>query len=125
MSSVEVQVGNLPEVEDKFEKFANLMGSESEGVKSLLAKLMFRLHRYTSMIVHVRTGRLKNSLFPSVQETGNNLFGMVGTNVIYAPFEHQRGGSHAFFDRTKEEEAPTAIQEFMKGVRKLKRKAGL
>jgi hypothetical protein len=123
--SVDVQVGNLPEVQDKFEKFTDLLGSEREGVKAILAKLVFRLHRYTSMIVHVRTGRLKNSLFPSVQEVGNNLFGMVGTNVYYAPYEHARGGSHAFFDRTKEEEAPSAISDFIKEIRKLKRKAGL
>ena len=63
------------------------------------------LHRHAVGIVHVDTGRLKNSLFWDLpQRRQNTLTGRVATNVEYAPFEERRGGSHAFFERTIRDE---------------------
>lgn len=64
------------------------------------------LHRYSTGIVHVDTGRLKNSLFWETGGGGNSVWGRVATNVAYAPFEERRGGQHAFFGRTVREETP-------------------
>lgn len=68
-----------------------------------------QLHRYASSIVHVDTGRLKNSLFVDTERSRNDLIGYVATNVEYAPMEEGRGGSHAFFGRTVAEEGPRAV----------------
>ncbi len=60
------------------------------------------MHRYMTIIVHVRIGRLKNSLFPEI----NGLRGRIFTNVIYAPYEEARGGTHAFMERTAKQAYP-------------------
>lgn len=75
----------------------------------MLAAGMFQ--RYVLGIVHVDTGRLKNSMFvDGPHSQGNDLFAWVATNVEYAPHEEARGGGHAFFRRAIAEEGP-AIQD--------------
>lgn len=73
------------------------------------------LHRYMSTIVHVDTGRLKNSLFPQI----DGLTGMIVPNVVYAPYEEARGGSHAFMTRTENEQSKQVSEATLKefGVR--------
>lgn len=71
-----------------------------------------RLHRYMTSIVHVDTGRLKNSLFPKI----DGLRGMIFTNVNYAAYEENRPGGkpgkggHAFMRRTMSEDGPAATE---------------
>lgn len=90
-----------------------LAGSESGPLAQAMTLALNQLHRYASGIVHVDTGRLKNSLFvaPPVQQQ-NALVGAVATNVEYAIYEHNRGGDHAFFQRTIEEEGPAVNDLF-------------
>lgn len=66
-------------------------------------------HRYMTTIVHVRTGRLKNSLFPEI----DGLTGEIITNVNYAPYEEARGGPHAFMQRTQDEQMPQLAEKTM------------
>lgn len=70
------------------------------------------LHRKATGVVHVDTGRLKNSLFWDVGRSGRSAVGLVGTNVMYSIFEERRGGSHAFMDRTQREEGPAVERLF-------------
>lgn len=80
------------------------------GVRNSLLLALLQLQRYALGIVHVDTGRLKNSIFTDVEERGNDLTGHVATNVEYAPFEEGRGGGHAFFARTAREEGPNVVR---------------
>jgi len=78
-----------------------------------------QLLRYVLGIVHVDTGRLKNSMFQTPPEqSGNDLLAYVATNVEYAPYEHGRGGSHAFFARAVREEGPSIADMYAKQMRK-------
>lgn len=83
-----------------------LAASERGGLYGAMAQALGQLHRYAAIIVHVRTGRLKNSLFTEIKAGNNSLRGYVATNVVYAIEEERRGGAHAFFTRTVRDEAP-------------------
>lgn len=85
------------------------------GLEETVTLVAGMLHRYSAGIVHVDTGRLKNSLFWNVEHRSGSVMGHVATNVEYAPAEEARGGTHAFFARTRREEGPRAEELF--GVR--------
>ena len=99
---------------------------------AIVAEATLRAHRYATKIVHFKTGRLRNSLYPSIHKSqGNNAYGMVGTNVAYAQIEHERTvitgkerppGGHAFFRRTVDEEGPNIIQDAEKKIARLIKK---
>lgn len=82
------------------------------GMADTMTLALGQLHRYATGIVHVDTGRLKNSLFWETESRGNDLMGHVATNVAYAVHEHNRPGTkpghggHNFFARTVREEGP-------------------
>lgn len=85
------------------------------GVRDTLTLAVGMLHRYGSAIVHVDTGRLKNSLFWDVTTNRLRSSAAWGTNVQYGIYENARGGDHAFVDRTAREEGPNVARLF--GVR--------
>lgn len=70
------------------------------------------IHRYGTGIVHVDTGRLKNSLFWDVSVSSRRASAIWGTNLDYSIFEERRGGSHALVDRTEREEGPAVARLF-------------
>ena len=107
---VKVEVEGLKEAQDRLTRLAQRLGSGA-GVEAIMARAMLRAHRYATMIVHVDTGRLKNSLFPRLSRAPNTIYAVVGTNVVYAPFEHARGGTHAFFQRTIDEEGAAIMAQ--------------
>jgi len=82
------------------------------GARTTLRLALGMLHRHSTGIVHVRSGRLKNSIFWREETSPNALVGIVATNVGYSIFEHRRGGSHAFFARTVAEEGPNVNNLF-------------
>jgi len=77
-----------------------------QGLRHTLRLALGMLHRYATGIVHVDTGRLKNSIFWEDDLAPNGLVGQVATNLSYAQWEEWRGGDHAFFARTVREEGP-------------------
>jgi hypothetical protein len=86
---------------------------EHDGVLgNVLLLAASQAQRYAAGVVHVDTGRLKNSLHAStnLQRAGNRLSASVTTNVEYAIYEHRRGGDHAFFERTRREEGPNIVR---------------
>jgi hypothetical protein len=82
------------------------------GLRDTMTLAVGMLHRYGIGVVHVQTGRLKNSLFWDVQPGGTRVTGIMGTNVEYSIFEERRGGSHAFMDRTQRQEGPAVERLF-------------
>jgi hypothetical protein len=60
-------------------------------------------------VLPVITGRLKNSIFTEVAGQGDDLFGHVATNVIYAPPVEARRG---FMERASREEGPRVAESF-------------
>lgn len=107
--ALRIELDGLKETRDSLLATARGLSAQG-GLRGVVAKGTLRAHGYVSKIVHVAIGRLKNSLFPTVEGSGNNVFGVIGTNVVYAPFEHDRGGAHAFFERTVNEEGPAIVQ---------------
>lgn len=106
--ALQVELDGLKETQDALVIALHNVSAQG-GLREVVAKGTLRAHAYASKIVHVDTGRLKNSLFPIVEGSGNDVFGVVGTNVAYAPYEHERGGKHAFFARTETEDGPAII----------------
>ncbi len=84
--------------------------SADGGLEGVIAKGMLRAWRYAVAIVHVLTGRLKNSLHGRVHRRGNDVYGLIYSNVIYARREHELGGEHAYFQRTIDEEGPAIVE---------------
>ena len=121
--SVEAEIKGLEETQ---ERMATLLQeiSAGGGLEAIIAKATLRAHRYATMIVHVDTGRLKNSLFPRVSTRGNDVYGIVGTNVVYAPIEEGRGGEHAFFGRTVDEDGPAIVEQVRRDVKRAAQRAG-
>lgn len=119
----DAEIRGLQETQARLERLLEKIGA-GPGLRSIIARAVLRAHRYTTMIVHVLSGRLKNSLFPRVTGQANQVYGVVGTNVAYAPYEHQRGGSHAFFDRTVKEDGPAIVRQVEQDVAREVDRAG-
>lgn len=69
------------------------------GLRTVMRLATGQLHRYIigqpPAIMRVDTGRLKNSIFPDVRTQGREVFGLVATNVEYAPPVEDRYGFFA------------------------------
>lgn len=118
-----LELRGLRETQDRLEKNLGAVAS-ADGLEAIWAKATLRAHRYANMVVHVQTGRLKNSLFPRVQRRMNGIYGVIGTNVWYAPIEHDRGGSHSFFERTVTEDGPGIVQMVERDMADVAKRAG-
>lgn len=103
MSDIEIEIRGLRETQERMERLLEAVSAQGD-LEGIVAKGTLRAHRYVVGITHVISGRLKNSHFPRVQVAGNQVYGVVGTNVVYAPIEHNRGGTHAFYARTVAED---------------------
>lgn len=117
---LELEVRGLKETQDAARAVVQALQPDGAAGAAIQFSVL-GLHRYMTTIVHVDTGRLKNSLFPQV----DGLTGMVITNVNYAPYEEARDGSgenatppgpHNFMGRTEKEQgkqiADQALKEF-------------
>ena len=110
-SPMAVSVDGLGELQAELQRVSMAVATgPGGGVRNGLLLTLLQLQRYALGIVHVDTGRLKNSIFTDLESQGNDLIGHVATNVEYAPFEEGRGGGHAFFARTVKEEGPNVVE---------------
>lgn len=85
-----------------------------------------RAHRYATMITHVDTGALRASHRMRMERRG--LRGMVHIDTssrnprssvrpyVYGVYEHDRGGAHAFYERTVIEEGPRILDDMGRTV---------
>ncbi|MFZ1755033.1 MAG: hypothetical protein WBO46_14970 [Caldilineaceae bacterium] len=101
---MEAKIRGIPETQKTIRDMDDAVRGD-RGMQRTLSLALLQLHRYATGIVHVDTGRLKNSLFWSLERSSAaGATGIVATNVSYALAEHSRGGGHAFFARTVREE---------------------
>ena len=110
--SIDIEIKGLAETQARMERLLEEISAQG-GLEAIVAKGTLRAHRYAVGITHVISGRLKNSHFPQVTATANQVYGTIGTNVAYAMIEHNRGGDHAFYERTVSEDGAgiTAMME--------------
>lgn len=120
---IDIELKNLEKTQTRLRELLQAV-SERGGLAGIIAKGTLRAHRYATMIVHVLTGRLKNSLYPRTHRRGNQVYGVVGTNVAYAKIEHDRGDDHAYFDRTIDEEGPGIVAMVEQGIARAAAQAG-
>ena len=84
----------------------------SNGLGPLLQGAAGELRDYSESITHVVTGRLAAG--HQVMSRGNEA--VIFNRVPYAEYEHERGGSHAFYDRTVEERWPRVADDLVKNL---------
>lgn len=106
---IDIEVRGLKEFQDRAAAVVQALQPDSNAGAAVQFAVL-GLHRYMTTIVHVDTGRLKNSLFPQV----DGLTGAVITNVNYAPYEEERGGEHAFMERTDKEQGKQIADQTLK-----------
>lgn len=107
LNPMTMTVGGLAEAQAEIQRLAESVSGH--GLEANLNLVLLQLQRYALGIVHVDTGRLKNSIFTDMETERGGLVGHVATNVEYAPFEDARGGNHGFFESTAKDEGPRAI----------------
>jgi hypothetical protein len=73
----------------KLEQYASREGK----IVASLTKAVLMMHRFATGAVHVKTGRLKNSLHTVIETQGNDLVGQLLAGVNYADYEFRREGS--------------------------------
>jgi len=120
---IDVEIQGLAETQARLERLLTDV-DPGDGLRAVFAGMTLRAHRYATGITHVITGRLKNSHFPRVRVRGNEIYGVVGTNVAYAKAEHDRGGSHAFYDRVVAEDGPGIVAQAEADIAGMVRRAG-
>jgi hypothetical protein len=107
-SLMQLEARNLKQVQNRMLRAARELEPGNAATEAIQF-VTLGMHRYMTIIVHVRTGRLKNSLFPEIKGTRGRIF----TNVNYAPFEESRGGPHAFMERTAKQAYPPLAKNAM------------
>lgn len=113
-----VNARSVRELEAAQAEMARLQHELSQdGMAATLTLAIGQLHRYGTGVVHVDTGRLKNSLFWDVRANQQRGSAIWGTNVEYGIYENARGGNHAFVDRTAREEGPMVERIFNVRIR--------
>ena len=89
---------------------------------------LLALQRYAMIVTHVASGTLKAS--HRVEIDMPSLYGRIYIDpsaknpwtgeraAIYGPYEHARGGSHAFYARTIQEHGPTVVADMFDLIEK-------
>ena len=121
-TKLDAEIKGLKETVARLRKAISDLSFDGE-LGALVARATLRAHRYATKITHVKTGRLKNSHFPAVTVTSNEVFGVIGNNVAYAAIEAERGGEHDFYGRTEKEEGPKIVKEIIREVNRIAREA--
>ena len=83
-------------------------------------------HRYAVIITHVDTGSLRASHRMKVSALQGQVF--IDRNAVnprsrvkpaeYGVYEHERGGGHAFYERTAKEAGPRLLRQSVQVLRK-------
>ncbi|MFZ2423495.1 MAG: hypothetical protein WA029_20360 [Anaerolineae bacterium] len=112
-------VHGLREAQRELTRLSRSVSADDAPMRGQMQLALLQMQRYALGITHVRTGRLKNSIFTAIEHEGNTLRGYVATNVNYAWYEERRGHEHAFFERTVREEGPAVNSLLDRPVRVL------
>jgi len=117
--SFKMSIDGIQKLQDKnLRRMAELKPSGAAG-KAIRYGLT-RLHRYVVSITHVwkyKGGGLRASHRMGMDGLRGRIYidpGAVNPRgqkpVDYGPYEHARGGTHAFYDRTVDEEGPETLR---------------
>jgi len=96
-------------------------------MKKVIEMELERMCKYASKITHIYTGLLarshrweynshtmKGRIFIDQRAVRRQGFTTVAWPKVYGPYEHGRGGSHAFYERTYREAGPEIMNEGLK-----------
>lgn len=108
MTQFNVSIKGIPEAQAAFEQAARAV-KPSGAYGKWIKETTLRLHKYAVDATHVDTGALKASHILTVNRLQGEIMLNPGARrgdearpAHYGPFEHRRGGSHAFYARTIE-----------------------
>jgi len=95
---------------------SNIAAMQPSGVFGLAIKnATIQAHSYEAFVIHVDTGGLKSSRHIQINGLEGKVFtdpaaiGPSGRPAVYGYWEHNRGGSHAFAERTVREAGPVIV----------------
>lgn len=91
MSESMIQIKGVAKTKRALAKLEQYTSREGGALRSITKGILL-MHRFATMAVHVRSGRLKNSLFTDVSLRGNDLVGSLLAGVDYADYEFRRPG---------------------------------
>lgn len=78
-----IEIRGLEELQRDLEKAAQKL---PPGLERVMGKATLVVERRAKKIVVVDTGRLRASIAPEVKRIGGDVRGIVGSNVVYAPY---------------------------------------
>jgi len=125
MPDIEIGLAGLQEAQDRNNRrIANLRptGVVGRAIRDATADL----HRYAISITHVDTGSLRASHRMAVSGAAGRIYlDPAAVNprtgerpAVYGIEEEERGGSHAFYTRTREERGPYALARAKDEIRR-------
>jgi hypothetical protein len=126
VSDVKITIEGLQEAQDDNAK--RIAALKPDGLLGQVIKdATVEAHRYAVAITHMDTGTLRASQRMKIKGRRGEIFIDPGARnprsktppAEYGRYEHGRGGSHAFYDRTVSEEGPKIAD---RAIARLKRK---
>lgn len=111
---LDARLENAQQMQDQLVRAAESLSAK--GVGKRVQGTTLRLHRYAVRVTHKDTTALSRSHILRVR----GLHGEIYINpaarnpkgkrpAVYGPYEHARGGAHAFYDRTVREHGDVAV----------------
>ena len=89
MTNIRAEIKGLKSTQRKMEQVArDLRGNAFVGA---MKKATLLVQRSAKINAPVDTGRLRASITPEVRTMGKTVFGVVGSNVMYAPYMEKPG----------------------------------
>jgi HK97 gp10 family phage protein len=88
-AAIRVEVKGLREVQKKMEQLANVFGGTP--MRDAMRTATLLVVRSAKINAPVDTGRLRASITPEVRTMTGTVQGIVGSNVVYAPFQEFKG----------------------------------
>lgn len=120
MTQIRTEIQGLQDAQDAM--LRGVLALRPEGALGEAVKATaIRLHRYASAITHVDTGALRLSHTIRLAKGQAEIFinpaarnPRGGRPAVYGPYEHARGGTHAFYRRTVTDRGRSAASEGVK-----------
>ena len=85
MTVIDVEVKGLIELQRKTERMvADIHGAP---ILNAMRDSTLLVQRGARINAPVDTGRLRASITPEIRQSGNDILGVVGSNVLYAPYQ--------------------------------------
>ena len=117
-ADVQIRIEGLQQAQAKNRN--RIAALEPDGILGQeIKRLALGAHRYAIYVTHVDTGTLRRAHRMAWEEKGPRAMIYLSPSAtnwrsgrrawVYGPYEHNRGGTHAFYDRTMDEYAKPAM----------------